>query len=114
VEEGDLTAYRCRVGHSFSPGTLVAQQAEGLEAALWAAIRALEESAALQRRVSRRLRDRGNERGAARFEDGAMLAEERAQLIRDAVRMDTGFERTAHAGLASIETEGLEGRDTGI
>ena len=55
LTEGQLsgvTTFRCHVGHAFSPAALLAEQAESLERALWAAVRALEESAGLARRMS--------------------------------------------------------------
>jgi two-component system chemotaxis response regulator CheB len=55
LTEGQLagvTAFRCHVGHAFSPVALLAEQAESLERALWAAVRALEESARLANRMS--------------------------------------------------------------
>ncbi len=53
VEIGGFRHYRCHVGHAFSLESLVGEQNEDLERALWSAVRSLEESAALSRRVSR-------------------------------------------------------------
>lgn len=50
---GGVTNFRCHVGHAFSPAALLAEQAESLERALWAAVRALEESAAMAKRMAR-------------------------------------------------------------
>jgi two-component system chemotaxis response regulator CheB len=44
--------FRCHVGHAFSLQGLAAAQADEVESALWAAVRALEEAAALSRRVA--------------------------------------------------------------
>jgi two-component system chemotaxis response regulator CheB len=47
-----ITYYRCHVGHQFGPKSLAAAQAETAEAKLWAAVAALEETAALARHVA--------------------------------------------------------------
>jgi two-component system, chemotaxis family, protein-glutamate methylesterase/glutaminase len=52
--------FRCRVGHAWSPASLAAGQADGVEHAMWAALRALEERAALQRRLASLADRRGN------------------------------------------------------
>ena len=82
IRDGELARYRCRTGHAFSPDSLAAAQAEALEEALWTALRALEESAALSRRLRERMAQHGRPRAAARFEDQARTAEERAEVIR--------------------------------
>jgi two-component system chemotaxis response regulator CheB len=46
--------YRCRVGHGFTTETLMVGQADVLEAALWTALRALEEHTSLARRMAAR------------------------------------------------------------
>jgi two-component system, chemotaxis family, protein-glutamate methylesterase/glutaminase len=53
AQPGLFQHFRCHVGHAFTLESLVREQSEEMERALWAAVRALEESAALARRVSR-------------------------------------------------------------
>ena len=57
---GGLLHFRCRTGHAYSPESLEAEQSESLEAALWAALRSLEENSALARRMAERLNDKGS------------------------------------------------------
>jgi two-component system chemotaxis response regulator CheB len=47
-----ITYYRCHVGHQFAPQSLAAAKAEAAEANLWAAVAALEETAALARHLA--------------------------------------------------------------
>jgi two-component system, chemotaxis family, protein-glutamate methylesterase/glutaminase len=47
-----ITYYRCHVGHQFGPQSLAAAQAETAESKLWAAVAALEETAALARHLA--------------------------------------------------------------
>jgi two-component system chemotaxis response regulator CheB len=47
VTLGGFRSFRCHVGHSFSLESVAAEQAEEVERALWASVRALEESATL-------------------------------------------------------------------
>lgn len=75
--------FRCRTGHAYSPGSLVAKQSTSLEAALWAAIRALEERAALARRIEKRLCDAGRAMSMERFSQRAQSAERHAEILRD-------------------------------
>jgi two-component system chemotaxis response regulator CheB len=84
VENG-LTRFHCRVGHTYSPDALYAAQHYRLEAGLWAAIRALEESASMARRLGAAARDRGSTLTARRFEDREREAAERAGVVRSAL-----------------------------
>jgi two-component system chemotaxis response regulator CheB len=74
----DFEQYRCHVGHTFSVQSLVREQGESLERALWAAVRALEESATLSRRLSNRQTSELRQR----FHEKATTQTEQAELIR--------------------------------
>jgi two-component system chemotaxis response regulator CheB len=52
AQPGLFQHFRCHVGHAFTLESLLREQSEEMERVLWAAVRALEESAALARRVS--------------------------------------------------------------
>jgi two-component system chemotaxis response regulator CheB len=74
--------FRCRTGHAYSPESLLAQQSNALEAAFWAALRSLEENAALSRRMEKRTAEHGNLRSAERYRKRANDADKHAAVIR--------------------------------
>ncbi len=74
--------FRCRTGHAYSPESLLAKQSESLEAAFWAALRSLEENAALSRRMEKRARQHGHRRACEGYQQRAEAAEKHAALIR--------------------------------
>lgn len=84
-QDGTIVRYRCRTGHAFSPDALAAAQSKGVEDALWIALRALEENAALLRRLAGRAQERGQDRSWQRFASQANGVEARAKIIRDAL-----------------------------
>jgi two-component system chemotaxis response regulator CheB len=83
VDSGDFVHYRCRVGHAFSDNSLLALQGDQLETALWTALRALEERAALNRRVASRSARAGRQSVATRYRRQARDADENAAVVRD-------------------------------
>ncbi|MGB3205968.1 MAG: chemotaxis protein CheB [Crinalium sp.] len=89
IQEGNLLRFRCRTGHAFSSGTLLAEQSEALEEALWIALRALEESSALAARLAEKARDRQHLKSAERFEQQSQDAQMRANVIREALLNDS-------------------------
>ena len=82
-DEAGLLRFRCRVGHAYSTESLLAEQRDKLESALWAAVVALEERADLAGRLSDRIRGRG--RSGERFARESKDARERAARVRDAI-----------------------------
>lgn len=81
-EEEGLLRFRCRVGHEWSAGSLLAEKSETLELALWTPLTALEEKADLVGRLAGRAEARGNERSARRFAEQHEDLERRADTIR--------------------------------
>jgi two-component system chemotaxis response regulator CheB len=82
IRDGELTRFRCRVGHSFSSDALLSEQSDSLESALWTAVTALEERAALLRRVAARMDGRARNGSHERLGEEAEAADRRAALIR--------------------------------
>ncbi len=80
--EGLLERFECSVGHVFSIESLSSAQADALENALWAAVRSLEDRAALLMRLAVGGRERRQLRSAVAFERHAREALERARTIR--------------------------------
>jgi two-component system chemotaxis response regulator CheB len=83
ITEGDILRFRCHVGHAYTAETFMAQQTDGLEEALWVALRTLEDNASLARRMAERANSRGLRRAAERYEQQAQNADERVKIIRD-------------------------------
>ena len=79
-----ITYFRCHVGHQFSPQSLAAAQAESAEAKLWAAVAALEETAALARHLAHTRADEDVADQQARTADwAARLAESLRTQVRE-------------------------------
>ncbi|MDB4949115.1 MAG: chemotaxis protein CheB [Gemmatimonadetes bacterium] len=91
VGDDDALHFRCRVGHAYSPQTLYSEQAEAVEAAVWAALQVLEERALLAARMAERMERRGQAAIAQRFADQASEAKAHAAVLRRVlVRGDLG------------------------
>jgi two-component system chemotaxis response regulator CheB len=85
-DDGGVPRFRCRTGHGFSPEALLAGQSEIVEVGMWEALRALEERAAMARRMAARARSRGHRLAAARFERQANAAVDQGVKVRRALR----------------------------
>lgn len=108
-EEG-LLRFRCRVGHAYSGETLMAEQSHALEAALWAALRSLEENISLTRRMAERLRQRGADRSAERFDNQAAELETRVDVIRNAlIKQEVAVREQSGASGDASEDAAVEG-----
>jgi two-component system, chemotaxis family, protein-glutamate methylesterase/glutaminase len=81
-QSGHMVRFHCHVGHQLSERALLHAQGDTLEAALWTALRVLEERIHLAERVEKRAIDNGNELLARRFHDQNADALQKAQIIR--------------------------------
>jgi two-component system, chemotaxis family, protein-glutamate methylesterase/glutaminase len=82
VESGFLR-YRCRVGHAFTAKYLEAEQRHAIESALWAALRALEESISLSHHLAKRATDWGQSTLRDLYHERAAAKENHAKILRD-------------------------------
>jgi two-component system, chemotaxis family, protein-glutamate methylesterase/glutaminase len=78
VKEGELLRFRCRVGHAYTADALRVAMSEATEDALWASMRALEEKAALLRRMARR----SGKQLANAYEEEAQACQRHVDSIR--------------------------------
>jgi len=82
LNDKDLLRFRCRVGHAYLAESLHKEQSETEEDLLWEVFRALEEGAALARRIAESERDCNRAGAATRFEESAQKKEQRAMEIQ--------------------------------
>jgi two-component system chemotaxis response regulator CheB len=83
IEQNGFLRFRCRVGHALTAKYLGAEQRHAVETALWEALRALEESASLYRRMAGRATESRHPLPARQFGDRATDTEANARILRD-------------------------------
>jgi two-component system chemotaxis response regulator CheB len=86
TDEAGLPRFRCQTGHGFALESLLATQTESVEGALWSALRALEERAAMARQMAARFQRRSHRVTSARWERRADQAVQQAVVVRDLLR----------------------------
>jgi len=93
IEDNGFLRFRCRVGHAFTARHLGAEQRHAVETALWSALRALEESASLYRRMAERSMNAFHDRTAQKFEERAENTSTNARVLREfLLRVNAGEE----------------------
>jgi two-component system chemotaxis response regulator CheB len=105
VEEEDLPAFRCQVGHRWNGKGLATKQAEALELALWAALRTLQEHLRLSRTLEQRALERGHSTTARRFAARARESEHRLKHVRRALGLSRPLRLRPAATAAGAEQE---------
>jgi two-component system chemotaxis response regulator CheB len=82
THDGALMRFRCRTGHAFSVESVLAEQSEQIEQALWVALKTLDENASLARRMAKQAQQNGHAWLAERLEARVREAEQHAVLLR--------------------------------
>lgn len=85
IQIGGGIHYRCHVGHSFSPGTMLVAQAEITESALWSAVAILEEQARVRHELAHRAGTRQRRRERTDHLAAAREATEAANAVRGCI-----------------------------
>jgi two-component system, chemotaxis family, protein-glutamate methylesterase/glutaminase len=83
IEQDGFLRFRCRVGHALTAQYLGAEQRHAVETALWEALRALEESASLYRRMAGRAARSHHRLPAQLYEERASNTEANSRILRD-------------------------------
>lgn len=81
IHDGRLLRFRCRVGHAFSIDSMMAEQSDAIEEAMWTALKVLEEQASISRKMADQSRQNGHLLMAQRFEERQKQAEKRVDLL---------------------------------
>jgi two-component system chemotaxis response regulator CheB len=82
VDDDEVLRFRCRVGHAWVADNLLHQQEEAVEQALWMALRALEDRAALNTAMADRAEHSGRKASAERFRADVHSIDENIQTLR--------------------------------
>lgn len=86
INEGELTRYRCHVGHAYSAELMSVALDENFRRAFGSALRALDERLALVRNLERQASSSGRAQLAKIWAGKAREFEEVAKVIRDSIR----------------------------
>lgn len=90
IHDGELVRFRCRSGHAFTGDSMLEQQSDLLEEALWMALNTLEESALTAAKLASDAAGRGQQFVATRFAERADEARRRAQVVRQVLLNGVG------------------------
>jgi two-component system chemotaxis response regulator CheB len=84
LREGKIVRFRCHTGHAYSADTLLEATTESVEARLWDAARAADETVMLLNQLGEEFASAGNTAAAEKCFDKAREAHERLAPIREA------------------------------
>lgn len=93
IQDGNLVQFRCRIGHIYSPESMLEAQDENVERLMWSATRALEEQSEYIKQMSEQIA-KAKDRGRARqYLERSRAALQKAQVVRKLLTSETVIER---------------------
>lgn len=87
--EPGAASFRCEMGHAYNPDSLLVEQAQMVERALWVALRTLQERSILLTRMAGEAQRRGYPSTAAGYDDRREEIDEHVRAIRQAIGIAT-------------------------
>jgi two-component system, chemotaxis family, protein-glutamate methylesterase/glutaminase len=103
IDEGELTRYRCHIGHAYTADPMSPALDESIRRALGSGLRALEERVVLVQGIADRATRRGQKALAASWTRKAREFEREAETVRESIRR---IDKIAHVE-AEKESEPL-------
>lgn len=98
MKEAQRLRFRCHTGHAYSAESLVAAVQEGIDGAVWNAIRALEEGALLMRHLAMHLEEAGHGAPAGEYAGRARDTRRQADALRAVLDRQRRFEPPLQTG----------------
>lgn len=86
IEEGGRVRFRCHTGHAYSVESLLAAMNEGIEHAMFTAVRSLEEVRLLMDRVAHLLADREEHEAASQLRASSLRAKRKVEVMNELMR----------------------------
>jgi len=89
MEDEHILRYRCHIGHAYSSESLAREQSDALERALGVALRTLEDSASLARRLADEAHQKKRPQSRSLFLHRSEEAKRHAEAIRAVLEEQT-------------------------
>jgi two-component system chemotaxis response regulator CheB len=88
LKEGGKIRFRCHTGHGFTAETLLTEQYNEFEHALWTAIRVLQERSSLHRELAGRMEPQGMDAMAKKYNEISVAERQQSEVLREFFRRE--------------------------
>ena len=93
LRERQLIRFKCRIGHIYSPESMMEAQDDNVERLMWSATRALEEQSEYISQMADQIAKAANPKGARQYRAKSKSALQKAEKLRKLLTTDPEFER---------------------